>query len=119
MIAYTEARLLYLEVFSSGGKGDAMPKATIIALRDHLQEIRTKVDQEQVMQSSRAAQDSSVGAKLGTAGALDLALRQKQEMGEQASAERAGTLAKDVETLKGDMAEVLSLLKASKLGHDK
>ena len=57
VIAYTEARLLYLEVFSSGGKGDAMPKATIIALRDHLQEIRTKVDQEQVMQSSRAAQE--------------------------------------------------------------
>ena len=116
MIAYTEARLLYLEVFSSGGKGDAMPKATIIALRDHLQEIRTKVDQEQVMQSSRAAQDSSAGAKLGTAGAIESALRQKQEMGEQAS---ASSLAEDVETLKGGMAEILSLLKASKLGHDK
>ena len=70
-----------------------------------------KVDQEQVMQSSRAAQGSSISAKLGTAGALDLALRQKQEMGEQASAERAGSLAEEVAALKGDMAEVLHLLK--------
>ena len=54
---------------------------------------------------------SSAGAKLGTAGAIESALRQKQEMGEQASAERADSLAEEVATLKGDMAEVLRLLK--------